>query len=794
MIRLSLLFIFLLNLSMVSAQSVGEVFSKIQISMEGKEVTELVQLGVACDCGVRHAFGEFYEGVFSASEIALLEENDFEYKVVVENMAEYYQSTVYDPIHSRNICDGGPAEYDYPIPDNFSLGDLGGFLTYQQMLDNLDAMAAQYPDLITIKQPIGPILTHEGRPIYWVKISDNPNQDEVEPEVFYNAVHHAREPGGMIQMIYYMWYLLENYDTNDEMQYLVNSTEMYFVPCVNPDGYLWNEINYPNDIYWRKNRRDNGDGTFGVDLNRNYGFEWGFDNNGSSPNTESQTYRGPEAFSEPETQNIRDFCNAHNFQIGMNYHTYGNLLIYPWGYLDTPTAEADIFNNMTEAMTRENNYFAGTGTETVGYTVNGITDDWMYGEVNTKPRIYAMTPEVGPGNFGFWPPQDAIIDIIQNTVQQNLTTAHLVLNMGLIMEHSEISQDATIANIEYTLKKFGLQNGQQTVSLAPISSNIESVGQPDEHLIMMGETVTDVIGYVLDQNIAEGDEIVMELLVDNGQWIRRDTLRAFYGEQPGTTDMWTDNGDDFNNWNNVQGNSWNSTTEDFVSPSSSITDSPNQNYQNNAFNEVELNTTIDLSQAETATLDFWGKWEIESGYDYAMILLSSDGIDWQAGCGNYSVLGFTISGQQPLWEGTQDWVEESVDLVDFIGGPVHIKFRLVSDGGLRQDGFYFDDMAVKVTGDIVDVINLEASDFSISQNRPNPATDYTTIELDNISELQNANLIIHNAVGQKVYETPVASNAQTVKLNTSTWSAGVYFYRVEAGDSVTKTLRMEVVR
>ncbi len=788
-----------MNFSMVSGQSSNEIYSKVQISLEGKNVQELVNLGVACDCGVRHAHGESLEGVFAASELQLLQDNDWEYEMLIENMATEYLENAELPISFRDACDGSVAGYKYPIPENFELGSLGGFLTYQEMLDHLDAMAAQFPNLITVKQPTGPILTHEGRPIYYVKISDNPNQNEAEPEVFYNAVTHAREPGGLIQMIYYMWYLLENYEDDPEMQYLVNNTEMYFVPVINPDGYLFNEANYDNgDIYWRKNRRDNGDGTFGVDLNRNYGYEWGFDNNGSSPNTSSQTYRGSEPFSEPETQNIRDFCNEHLFKICMNYHTYGNLLIYPWGHSDSPTVDAPIFNNLSEAMTRENNYLAGTGTETVGYTVNGNVDDWMYGEQTTKPIIYGMTPEAGPASMGFWPPEGAILDIIQSTVQQNLTTAHLVLNMGLATINTGIAIDATSGNIEYNLKKYGLQDGSLTVSLAPITSNVIAVGDPNELYMNMGEDVDDAINYSVNSNITDGETIKIEFLIDNGLYIRRDTLTAVYNSGNGGsgTPLLTENGTDFSNWDNVQGNSWNSTTEDYVSIPSSITDSPNQNYQNNAYNIMELTTSVDLTMATTAQLDFWTKWDVEQGFDFVQILLSTDGQDWVPGCGNYSVLGQgSLNFEEPIWDGIQnEWVPESVDLADFVGGPLYIQFQLISDGFMRQDGFYIDDLIVTAEGDFVQTIEIDNDDFVIYQNRPNPASNFTTIELHNIKKFRNAKLIVHNTVGQKVYEAPVATDLQTLKLNTTSWSTGVYFYRVETGDEVTKTMRMEVVR
>ena len=82
---------------------------------------------------------------------------------------------------------------------------------------------------------------------------------------------------------------------------------------------------------WRKNMRDNSDGSLGVDLNRNYGHQWGVDDDGSSGLGNAETYRGKAVFSEPETQAIRDLCKVKRFSLAMNYHSYGNLLIHPWG-------------------------------------------------------------------------------------------------------------------------------------------------------------------------------------------------------------------------------------------------------------------------------------------------------------------------------------------------------------------------------------------------------------------------------------------------------------------------------
>ena len=117
------------------------------------------------------------------------------------------------------------------------------------MLEQLDLMHQLYPNLISSRDDVRdnnltnnphPHQTFEGRFLQFVKISDNPNVNEQEPQILYTAIHHAREPASLQQLIFYMWYLLENYEDSQEIRDIVNNTELYFIPCVNPDGYIFN--------------------------------------------------------------------------------------------------------------------------------------------------------------------------------------------------------------------------------------------------------------------------------------------------------------------------------------------------------------------------------------------------------------------------------------------------------------------------------------------------------------------------------------------------------------------------
>ena len=137
--------------------------------------------------------------------------------------------------------------------------------------------------------------------------------------------------------------LAEGYDEDPAIRDLVDRSEIWIVPLVNPDG-----LEYSINVYryWRKNRRANADGRFGVDLNRNYGYMWGRDDQGSSASPDSEDYRGVSAFSEPETRAVRDLFLSRNFRAVVSYHSYSQSILYPWGFADIPTDKDDLLRGL----------------------------------------------------------------------------------------------------------------------------------------------------------------------------------------------------------------------------------------------------------------------------------------------------------------------------------------------------------------------------------------------------------------------------------------------------------------
>ena len=265
---------------------------------------------------------------------------------------------------------------------DFPLGSMQGNYTWDELNTRFDELQASYPSIISERVVIGQSI--EERDIWAFKVSDNPNDNEDEPEVLYTALTHAREPVSMMNLFYFVQMLAEEYGNDSELTYLVNNREMWFLPVINPDGYVYNESIQPDGGgMHRKNRRDTncGDGTNrGVDLNRNFGYGWGANDTGSSPNPCATTYRGESEFSEPETQAVRDFILSHEFKDVLHYHTYSNVYIHAFGDGSLPD-EPDLTTLMEigEEMARYNGYVVGTGFATIGYTVNGDAVDWTYG-------------------------------------------------------------------------------------------------------------------------------------------------------------------------------------------------------------------------------------------------------------------------------------------------------------------------------------------------------------------------------------------------------------------------------
>lgn len=672
-------------------------YSKVKIYTDSKGLQELAELGVAIDHGT-YKENTFFISDFSAEEIQIMQANGFHYDVLIDDIKDYYQkrsaSSLYEEKNANcSGSTGGTGTFDPVVPANYyENNSYMGYLKYQDMLDALDNMAAQYPSLITVKQGISTFQTNEGRPIYYVKISDNPATDEAaETKVLYTAIHHAREPLSMSQTIFYMWYLLENYSTSEEIQFLLNNTEMYFVPCINPDGYLHNETNDPSGGgMHRKNKRNVGTSNPGVDNNRNYSYGW--NTTGVSSNPNNDTYPGSSEFSEPENQAIQWLVENVNFTSAFNAHTYGNTLLHPIGTTDAEFADHhDYFQDLTSHMCSLNGYLAQKSSGL--YPASGDSDDYMYKVdigVGVKDTIFAMTPEIGDD---FWPAQSEILPTCKEMVFPNLILSHMTHKYLIVNETDPSTVNALTGNFNHSAYRLGLENGSVSVSIEPLQ-NIQSIGSPVIHNINLRASENGSISFILNPSINFGDEIKYVLNTEYGTWTKRDTIIKTYGQ---IALQQFENADNSSNWTGT----WGTTPSIYYSASNSFTESISGNYQNDASKTYEYNQNIDLTNATAAMISFYSKWSIETDYDYCQFQVSNDGgSTWIGQCGNYTVAGTNANGSiqpnnEPVYEGTQNsWVLEEINLSDYLGQIINVRFIFESDGGVNADGFYFDDFSI----------------------------------------------------------------------------------------------------
>lgn len=375
----------------------------------------LAPLGRA-EAPVHHAMVRFH--LDTPSDRAWLDANHLRFQEEGGRAGEYFDFLVKPADLAEVLAAGSRVELLHEDVERFYVDRLGfgerdlwgAYHTFSETVAWIDSLHLLYPEVVSAKWSIGQ--GHDGNDIWVFRVSDNPELDEPdEPEVLFDGLHHANEIMGLELVGMIAEYLAQAYHAGDpDIVELVDAREIYMIPALNPDGLVYNELTYPSGgATWRKNRRDNG-GSFGVDLNRNYDYEWGCDE-GSSGVPSDPTYRGPSAASEPEIQAFTAFLDAREIVTLQSFHSAGNKTLYPWGYTTDDTPDELIFREMAAAMTQYNGYPAGQPADPgMYYPVCGGAFDWHYGATQNHEKIFGFTNEVGTSQ---WPPtsqRQAIFD------------------------------------------------------------------------------------------------------------------------------------------------------------------------------------------------------------------------------------------------------------------------------------------------------------------------------------------------------------------------------------------------
>lgn len=353
------------------------------------------------------ATDKFERSVIADTGVSI-EHTDEDYVIAIGNLQEKERI---EKLGWMDVSFALTEAMDFPSKD-------AEYHNYAEMTEVINKLAAAYPN-IAKKIVIGKSV--QGREIIGLRVSGDLAHAETKPAVFFMGGHHAREHLSVETPLRITQWLLEEYTKgNPRVVGLVNSRDIHVVPAINPDGLEW-DVEGGRYKTWRKNRAQNGDGTYGVDLNRNYGHGWG--TGGSSKDTSSDVYMGPKPFSEPETQAVKKWVEDHeNITVLLSFHTFSKLILYPWGATYDPISDSrarNVHETMAKKMAEWNGYTPQQSSDL--YIASGDTTDWSYGE----HKIISFTFELDPANNGwgaggFYPGAKIIDEVVKKNTEPYL--------------------------------------------------------------------------------------------------------------------------------------------------------------------------------------------------------------------------------------------------------------------------------------------------------------------------------------------------------------------------------------
>lgn len=747
------------------------------------DLRRIAGLGISLE-GIRLRETASVDLTLDESEVLKIRNAGFAVETVV---ADWHAS------YASRLASDAPASMLTSRARGFHLGSMGGYLTLTEVIAELDSMHARYPQIIGKRDSIG--RSFEGRTLWGVRISGNAGAGGNRPCALFTALHHAREPEGMMTLIYFMWYVLEQYGVNQTITALLDSRELYIVPVVNPDGYAYNSATLPaGGGLWRKNRRMNGDGSMGVDLNRNYGFQWGYDDAGSSPTPGDITYRGAGAFSEPETQALRDLCQKKKPACALNYHTYGNDLIHPWGYSDRSTPDSLLYRRLTELMTVQNAFVTGTGGFTLGYTTNGDSDDWMYGDTALKPRIIALTAEVGGVDDGFWPLASRILPLADLNLEANIVLAQCAgQHLGIDVRDVTPIVSGEDMRVDFRLVNLGLGAQSSTATLQFASEWVDVVS-PALSVVALGETTAATVLLRRRAGVPDGTRAVVRVVCEYAGGRSTDSLYFRLGT-PAV--LFVDSADRTNGlWDARSVGSlttWGFTSRAMFAGAGSYADSPWGQYPKNYTSTYTLRQMLPLF-GFAADLRFVARWDIEPEYDFCLVEASPDsGQTWFSLPGRFTRRASgAIGGKQmgDAWGYDRNrtaWVEECIDLAPVLGTRAMLRFRFESDAYVQYDGFYADNLRILLYAPALSSASHPVLPelMVLEQNYPNPFNPGTTIGFGVSGPGSRwVRLSVLDLLGREVavlVDEAKAAGRYAVSFNTERLASGTYFYRLTAG-------------
>jgi carboxypeptidase T len=720
-----------------------------------KRATYIIILGLLLSIGISEE--KMVIRFDNPTKILMQEFSDENIDVAAYKSDEYLDIVVTEAQYDELLSQGYQfriTQYESQLLENMGdARDIPGYRNYEELVSELQTIEMQNPGLCKlydIGETLGKEYSNDGNSNYddyhhevWaLKISDNVEIEEDEPSIFYLGEHHAREPISLEVVMSNINYILANYGVDPTITTNINNSQVWFVPLVNPNGHRI--VTEQIDVWWRKNIRDNnengsfdtsnntGYGIDGVDPNRNYGFEWG--PVGTSDDFNSPVYHGTEAWSEPEVDAIRNLMESHHFVTGISYHSYSELVLFPFGYQYGVTApDHDALEELAVEMasTIEGQY-GGNYTPQQSlelYPCMGTTDDYAYGVHGTFSFTIELATE-------FIPPESEIDGICEN----NLDAAMILLDR---VNHKTLTghvTDATtgqpiiaevfiegiddIGNFKYPYisdENFGryyrlLQTGNYNVTFSAYgylsqtfeSVNINNQGQTNLDVALESAEITELSGVIT--NSQTGNPIngaVVELINTGIESTMCNSLGeysfanlyegnyniriAFDGmativqdiEVPPTThnfmmiysDIESFEGGISDEWTFGGYEDWELTSSEYYDGVFSATSGDIVDYQNSA---IITNRDIEID----GEISFYIKVSSEAGYDYLKFYIDGTLFEQWAGEVDWTFVSFPITAGNHTfkWDYVKDsYVSDGQDCawIDYVEFPTSVEYPII---------------------------------------------------------------------------------------------------------------------
>ena len=742
---------------------------------------------------------------------------------------------------------------------------LNGYRSYSDVMDEISDLATAHPGLLrTVDLGIswGKYYAQMGytnynnyqHDIVAVMLSDNADVDEDEPAFYFVGAHHAREPISTEVVMTILHDLVENYGTDPEITEMVDSSEIWFIPIINPDGHKI--VIDQTFTSWRKNIRDNNDNQIinlnpsvdGVDLNRNYGHEWGYMS--ATDDMESYTYHGLGPFTELEIIAFRDFLPQRQFLAGISYHSYGELVLHPYGYMSGIYApDSQELAALGTAMA--NSIVVGGHTYTPSpawqlYPASGSTDDYVYG----NHGIFGYTIELATQFI----PSASMVPVI---TAANIPAAKILLNRknhsaltGKVLDavsgepinayvHVVGLDDSPVYRApyranenfgsywrllspgDYTVRYYlhGYEEQERVVTITADSVTVEDVELNPSDMIDLLIMLRDNFGSPISGTCIDflNTDLPSICFSPEGTIFIPDFSTGTYririlkeGFEP--LDLFVPIYSEvlslrmqaiptfFDGFEGMPGawtytNGWGICPSQAHTGTKSSSDNPNgNNYQSVATARCDF--PVDLTNATSASVQFWVKHSnpLTNGYIYFEV--SGDDITTTA---------------IDYYSGTSDWVCKTYSLNAYLGKVINFKFGRTVGSFPSQSLFYFDDFRIFVnSGSSVPNEDETSPHAGINISAyPNPFKNEIKIHLSSAPDqgllkdamLNSTQVRIYNVRGQLVKD--ITSKELTAEAPFLKWDgkdhngqdvrSGVYFVKVQTNGidgTVKKILKL----